>query len=80
MNEALEKTETELSNDDWNITSNLENDINNYRDMLKTENLENIDAKKYDYPDGVFFMDIVSECERLGDYVVNVVQTIVKNE
>jgi phosphate:Na+ symporter len=80
MNEVLEKTETELSNDDWNITSNIENEINNYRDMLKTENLENIDAKKYDYPDGVFFMDIVSECERLGDYVVNVVQTIVKNE
>jgi len=80
MNEILEKPEQEVTSDDWAMTANIENDINNYRDMLKIENLENIDAKKYSYSDGVYYMDIVSECEKLSDYVVNVVQTIVKHK
>jgi len=77
MNAMLAKQEQDVSKDDMAVTLNIENEINNYRDLLKTQNLENIDAKKYAYPDGVYYMDIVSESEKLGDYVVNVVQTIV---
>jgi phosphate:Na+ symporter len=59
---------------DVNITYNLEREINNYRDELKTENIVDVNEKSYDYQTGVFYMDFVAECERLGDYVVNVVE------
>jgi phosphate:Na+ symporter len=80
MNELLEKPEPEITAEDMDISINIENEINNYRDQLKNDNIENIDAKKYDYADGIHFMDIVSECEKLGDYVINVVQSVVKQK
>jgi len=80
MNELLKKPEHEITKDDWVATNNIENEINNFRDMLKRENLQNIDEKLYNYSDGVYFMDMVSECEKLGDYVLNVVQAVVKKK
>jgi phosphate:Na+ symporter len=80
MNEVLEKPETEITSEDLNISNNIENEINHSRDQLKNENVENIDAKKYTYSDGIYYMDIVSECEKLGDYVINVVQSVVKKK
>lgn len=77
MNELLEKQDHEITNDDMGISINTENEINNYRNQLKIDNLENIDAKRYNYSDGVYYMDIVSECEKLGDYVINVAQAVV---
>ena len=79
MLELLDKTELEITNSDINLSINIENEINNYRNKLKNDNIENIDAKNYTYQDGIYYMDIVSECERLGDYVINVAQSIVKN-
>ena len=52
----------------------MENEINNYRNQLKNQNLADVNNKLYSYQMGVFYMDIVSECEKLGDYVVNVVE------
>jgi phosphate:Na+ symporter len=78
MNELLEKPEQEITNEDMNISVNIENEINNYRNQLKNDNIENIDAKKYRYADGIYYMDIVSECEKLGDYIINVAQAVVK--
>ncbi|MDR0393537.1 MAG: Na/Pi cotransporter family protein [Tannerella sp.] len=78
MNELLDMPEQEITNDDMGLSLNIETEINNYRNQLKNDNMENIDAKKYNYTDGVFYMDIVSESERLGDYVINVVQSVVK--
>ncbi len=80
MNKLLEMPEQDITNEDMDISSNLENEINNYRDRLKSDNIENIDTKKYTYTDGVYYMDIVSECEKLGDYVINVVQSVVKRK
>ncbi len=60
--------------DDGNITYNLEKEINMLRNNLKATNIEDINAKKYDYQEGVYYMDFISECEKLGDYVVNVVE------
>jgi phosphate:Na+ symporter len=77
MCELLEKQDPEITVEDLNISVNIENEINNYRNQLKNDNIENIDAKKYRYADGVHYMDIVSECEKLGDYVINVVQAAV---
>jgi phosphate:Na+ symporter len=80
MNELLEKPEPEITAEDMDISVNIENEINNCRDQLKNENIENIDAKKYSYTDGIHFMDIISECEKLGDYVINVVQSAVRKK
>ena len=80
MNELLDKPEQEITTDDINLSINIENEINNYRNKLKNDNIENIDDKKYTYQDGIYYMDIVSECEKLGDYVINVIQAIVKNK
>ena len=57
-------------------TYNLESEINRLRNLLKSKNIEDVNAKKYDYQDGVYYMDFISECERLGDYIVNVVEAI----
>jgi phosphate:Na+ symporter len=59
---------------DVNQSFNTENEINNYRNQLKNQNILDINNKEYDYQIGVHYMDIISECERLGDYIVNVVE------
>ena len=53
---------------------NIENEINNYRNQLRTENINDIDTHQYTYSIGTMYMDIIQECEKLGDYVVNVVE------
>ncbi len=53
---------------------NIENEINNYRNQLKSQNINDVNDHKYTYAIGTMYMDIVSECEKLGDYVVNVVE------
>ena len=59
---------------DYNASYNLENEINNYRKQLKNRNLQDVNAGLYSYQIGVFYVDFISECEKLGDYVLNVVQ------
>ena len=53
---------------------NIENEINNFRNQLRTQNLNDINNHEYDYASGTMYMDIIQECEKLGDYVVNVVE------
>lgn len=57
-----------------NKSFNIENEINNYRNQLKDQNIVDVNNKAYDYQMGVYYMDIIAECEKLGDYVVNVVE------
>lgn len=52
----------------------IEDRINNLRQELREENIENITAKRYDYLSGVFYMDIISGCEKIGDFIINIVQ------
>ena len=59
---------------DINKSYNIENEINNYRNQLKNQNIVDVNNKEYDYQMGVYYMDIIAECEKLGDYVVNVVE------
>lgn len=59
---------------DYNTSYNIENEINNYRKQLKNRNLQDINAGLYSYQIGVFYIDFISECEKLGDYILNVVQ------
>ncbi len=61
-----------------NETFRIENEINTLRNRLKAENINNVDNRKYDYALGTMYIDIISECEKLGDYVVNVVEARLK--
>lgn len=55
-------------------TYRIENDINQMRQRLKDENIQAVNDREYDYSIGTIFSDFINECEKLGDYVVNVVQ------
>ena len=55
-------------------TYRIENDINQKRQELKNDNIRAINDHEYDYTIGAIYTDLVNECEKLGDYVVNVVQ------
>ncbi len=56
------------------IVFNLENEINNLRTQLKLRNIIDVDNKEYGYDLGVFYMDVIGDCEKLGDYIINVVE------
>ena len=57
-----------------NRTFNIENEINNYRNQLKAQNIIDVNNHEYTYAEGTIYIDLVNECEKLGDYVVNVVE------
>ncbi|MBQ6433183.1 MAG: Na/Pi cotransporter family protein [Bacteroidaceae bacterium] len=59
---------------DVNRSFNVENEINNYRNQLKQQNIIDVNNHEYTYAVGTIYMDLVNECEKLGDYVVNVVE------
>ena len=71
MNHTLSGRREEL---DINETFRIENEINTLRNNLKSENIHAINDHLYDYTIGTMYADLVSECEKLGDYVVNVVE------
>ena len=55
-----------------------EHDINEYRDNLKEEHLRNIESEESGYLRGVYYMDLVSECEHVGDFIINVSEALVE--
>lgn len=59
---------------DVNRSFNIENEINNYRNQLKSQNINDVKSHEYTYAIGTMYMDIICECEKLGDYVINVVE------
>ena len=59
---------------DVNRTYNIEHEINNFRNQLKRQNINDINNHLYTYAVGTIYMDLINECEKLGDYVVNVVE------
>jgi phosphate:Na+ symporter len=62
------------SDHDIRDTFRIENDINHMRQRLKSDNVRAVNDHEYDYAVGTLFVDIVNELEKLGDYVVNVVE------
>ena len=59
---------------DVNLTFNLENEINNFRNQLKAQNINDVNNHEYTYAEGTLYIDLINECEKLADYVVNVVE------
>ena len=74
--EYMQKVIERQDNKNSNIIQvlNIENEINNLRNTLKTRNLIDIDKKEYSYELGVFYVDVLGDCEKLGDFIVNVVE------
>ncbi len=64
-------TEEELAE-----SKRLESSINEKRTALKRINVEDLNNNVYSYQNGVFYMDIISECERMGDYIINVIESL----
>lgn len=55
---------------------NKEREINNYRNVLRSANVGNINAHHYEYQAGIYYMDIVGVLEKTGDYIINVIDTL----
>lgn len=69
--------EMEIPEDSLIIAAyNKEREINNFRNRLRDSNIKNINNKEYDYQEGIFFMDLIGEAEKLGDFVLNVVEGV----
>ena len=78
MVEALEHVN--ISEEEFFTMTNMENEINNFRDELKTQNMQHITEKEYDYTTGVNYMDIILELEKMGDYIINVEEAIYEHK
>lgn len=74
LSEMVKRIDQPTTKSGVKTSLNIEHEINNYRTQLKNQNLHDVNAGLYDYQLGVFYVDFISECERLGDYVMNVVQ------
>lgn len=74
MQNLLEQ-DTSLTQAQSEYSHDLENEINNYRTELKMLNLRDVDNGTYSYQLGVFYTDFIGECEKLADYVINVIET-----
>ncbi len=61
------------------VSYNREREINNFRNQLRNGNIDNINNQHYEYQAGIYYMDLVSNLEKTGDYIINVVDTI-KNQ
>ena len=59
---------------DVNRSFEIENNINDLRERLRDQNIDDVNDHKYSYDLGTAYLDIIQECEKLGDYVINVVQ------
>lgn len=51
--------------------------INEYRDRLREEHLSSIEKASYPYETGSFYMDVVNSLEKMGDFIINISQSII---
>ncbi len=64
---------TDISN-----AQNVEQDINEYRNNLREEHLLNLENNVYSYLTGVYYMDLISEYEHVGDFLINISEAIIE--
>lgn len=79
VDRAMSQMEHCLSDDNFQLSElhksqNFENEINNFRNQLKTQNVEDVKDGKYPYNISTLYMDIVVECEKIGDCIINAVE------
>ncbi len=78
MVEALERVH--ITQDEFFEMTNMESEINNFRDELKNRNMQAITDHEYEYSVGVNYMDIILELEKMGDYIINVEEAIYEHK
>ena len=61
---------------DMSAASNCEYNINECRNHLREEHIVNIESDSYNYLTGVYYMDILSELEKIGDFLINITQAV----
>ncbi|NPA67654.1 MAG: Na/Pi cotransporter family protein [Chlorobi bacterium] len=76
LDEMLNNLNKDYAEVDITKAYEIENEINSFRNKLREEHIKNIKAKKYKYKTGIFYNEIFSSCEKLGDYVINVSESI----
>ena len=78
VEDALSRMNTLLSgrreNLDLALSEDIERRINACRNALKQQNIESMDAHLYGYDNGTVFGDLIGECEKTGDYIINVAE------
>ena len=75
MNEVVAGRREEQSMDE---SFRLEKEINDLRTKIKADNIHAVNEHEYDYLLGTLYTDLISECEKLGDYIINVVEARLK--
>lgn len=78
MVDALERVN--ITQEEFYEMTNMENEINTFRDELKSRNMQAITDKEYDYSTGVNYMDIILELEKMGDYIINVDEALYEHK
>ena len=66
----------DVREEDIIVSYNHEREINNMRNNLRVANIENINNRHYEYQAGIYYMDLIGDLERSGDYIINVVDTV----
>ena len=66
----------EVTKNNLRESNRYELTINETRNTLKSKNIEDVNNNIYPYQSGVYFMDIVTECEKMGDYIMNVIESV----
>ena len=66
----------DVREEDIIVSYNHEREINNMRNNLRVANIENINNRHYEYQAGIYYMDLIGDLERTGDYIINVVDTV----
>ncbi len=72
--EMVNKVKSPLPRPNINKSYNIEHEINNYRNQLKNQNIRDVEGGKYSYQLGIYYTEMISECEKVGDFIMNVVQ------
>ena len=74
LEEMMKRIDLPVTRTSITKSISIEHEVNNYRKQLRNQNLHDVNAGLYSYQLGVFYVDFISECEHLADYVMNVVQ------
>jgi phosphate:Na+ symporter len=78
MVDALDRVN--ITQDEFYEMTNMENEINNFRDELKNQNMQAITDHKYEYSVGVNYMDVILELEKMADYIINVEEALYEHK
>ncbi len=74
MKKALERDDPKTLDVEYH--RQLEDRLNKMRDDCKAENITDINNHEYDYQLGSFYIDFICECEKIGDYIYNIIQIV----